>query len=604
MASTFFVAANLSLAGTLPTSVTVITQADLVSRNIYSVGDALRDVPSLKLEQDGSRGTRIRPKMRGLSSSNNVLVLIDGRPLTHEYNADVDLTQIPVGMVDRIEITRGGAPIAYSAQAIGGTINIVTLKPDRKGLVTDLGAGVGRNGEKNFIGKFRGRSNLGDLTYTPSNEASGGFADNEDFDTKNHFGNYTRSLNGKGYWGAEYMYHESRVGVSNGTLIPFSDWNGHLEQKSATPQAQRTQNMQDVRAFLARPLIAGGTTYATYTQSWRTSDDRESRGGTSLRHEEHRTSIFDLSWKKKETEMGLQFQELKRNVYPEDDHYAYTSSLFAAREWNLGSLLFKPGLRFDHHSRSGSYFAPRAAVVYEATPSLSFSATAQGAHRNPNFDELFSSSTVKNNPNLKDEKSVNTDVGIDWSPSDYVGIKSTLFNIHKKDVIAADANNIYQNDGTEKSHGVETEVSLRLGKNDARFWLFSGNWTVQKSQRSLATTNGYVDAAMSPRQLAFLKIDKHLRHNMVFTNEVRYQSEQFESDNKQGERIPSFYVWNMRFAVRILAADMYVAMDNVTNRRYAEAFGQAPVAGGGTTTVLSPQPNRSFWTGFSVRFLN
>jgi outer membrane receptor protein involved in Fe transport len=120
------------------------------------------------------------------------------------------------------------------------------------------------------------------------------------------------------------------------------------------------------------------------------------------------------------------------------------------------------------------------------------------------------------------------------------------------------------------------------------------NWTLQNSQRSLPTATTFADSAMSPRHLVNIKWDKYMPRAMMFTNELRYQSDQFQFDNRQGTRIPGFYIWNARFSIRILAADMFVAVDNITRRRYAET----------ATNVLFPQPDRSYWTGVSIRFIN
>jgi len=597
-------AVPLTAQNPLPTDVTILTQNDFKARNVFSVGDALRGVPSLKIEQDGSRGTRMLVKMRGFSSSNDVLVLLDGRPLTHEYDSIVDVSQFPLSMVDRIEITRGGASLAMTAEAVAGTINIITLRPHQKGLLVDMGTGIGRNGEKNSAGKITGRSNLGDITYAPSVESSGGFSNNEDFDTTNHFGNFTRSFNGKGYWGGEYYYHDSRVGVSNGTPVPLAQWNGNMEQQAATPDLERTQVSQHAKAFLAVPLLYGGTTYASFTDSWRNSQDLPYRGGPASRDEDSRASTFDLSWRRSAIETGLRAQRFERKLFGEDAHDAMESGVYAVGKWRAGKLTVAPGLRYDRHSVSGGFLAPRIALIYAAGDSFSVSASAQRAHRVPSFEELYFSSAVLQNPNLKDEKSVNTDMGLEWKPGAACDFKTTGFYIRKTNLIAPDASSTWANGGEEHSHGIETEASLQWGEHDETKNIFSVNWTAQKSRRSLPTAPAMADSAMSPRHLVDVKWDKHMPRSMTFSNELRYQSEQFELDGGQGVRIPGFYVWNARFSLRILAADMYFAIDNIARRRYAETTGQNPLSGGGTATVLSPQPDRTFWTGVSIRFLN
>ena len=108
---------------------------------------------------------------------------------------------------------------------------------------------------------------------------------------------------------------------------------------------------------------------------------------------------------------------------------------------------------------------------------------------------------------------------------------------------------------------------------------------------------------MTPHHLVSWSLDQHMPRNMVLTNELRYQSKQYELPGEQGLKLPNFLTWNARFALRILAADMYLAVDNIMNVHYAETFATAPETTG-HVSVLSPQSARTYWTGISIRFLN
>lgn len=71
--------------------------------------------------------------LRGLGSNRN-LVLINGRrPMVSATDQTVDLNTIPQGLIDRIDVTTGGAGAAYGADAIAGVVNIF-LKDDFEGL--------------------------------------------------------------------------------------------------------------------------------------------------------------------------------------------------------------------------------------------------------------------------------------------------------------------------------------------------------------------------------------------------------------------------------------------------------------------------------------
>jgi iron complex outermembrane recepter protein len=79
--------------------------------------------------------------LRGLGP-NRTLVLVDGRrlgqgsPYTFIQQPAPDLDQIPVGLVERIEVVTGGASAAYGSDAIAGVINFI-LKKDFQGMQVD-----------------------------------------------------------------------------------------------------------------------------------------------------------------------------------------------------------------------------------------------------------------------------------------------------------------------------------------------------------------------------------------------------------------------------------------------------------------------------------
>ena len=60
--------------------------------------------------------------------SRYILVLKDGQPITGRFNNRVDLSQISLNRVQKIEITKGPGSALYGTDAMGGIINIITDK--------------------------------------------------------------------------------------------------------------------------------------------------------------------------------------------------------------------------------------------------------------------------------------------------------------------------------------------------------------------------------------------------------------------------------------------------------------------------------------------
>lgn len=73
-----------------------------------------------------------------LNGDDRVLILVDGQSLANAQGSgygrgSVDLTSLPgVGAIDHIEVTKGSGSVRYGSGAVGGVINIVTKKGDRR----------------------------------------------------------------------------------------------------------------------------------------------------------------------------------------------------------------------------------------------------------------------------------------------------------------------------------------------------------------------------------------------------------------------------------------------------------------------------------------
>ena len=56
-------------------------------------------------------------------------LLINSRPVMSALSGVYGLEQIPVSMIERVEVVRGGGSALFGANAVGGTINIITKDP-------------------------------------------------------------------------------------------------------------------------------------------------------------------------------------------------------------------------------------------------------------------------------------------------------------------------------------------------------------------------------------------------------------------------------------------------------------------------------------------
>jgi len=119
-----------------PTPVTVISGDTMVDAGITNVGELLSDMPNAVpgLSPETTNNTLFASglnltALRNLGY-NRTLVLVNGRRFvgSNPGNTAVDLNNIPSAMIERIEVTTGGASAVYGSDAVAGVVNIVTKK--------------------------------------------------------------------------------------------------------------------------------------------------------------------------------------------------------------------------------------------------------------------------------------------------------------------------------------------------------------------------------------------------------------------------------------------------------------------------------------------
>ncbi len=106
-------------------AVTVVTGETLRSSGFSTVADALRTVPGVAVNQQGTRGSLTQVRIRG-AEANHLLVLIDDVPVNEISNGDFNFADLALEDIERIEVVRGPQSGLHGANAHAGVISIVT----------------------------------------------------------------------------------------------------------------------------------------------------------------------------------------------------------------------------------------------------------------------------------------------------------------------------------------------------------------------------------------------------------------------------------------------------------------------------------------------
>jgi vitamin B12 transporter len=126
--------------------VEVITRDEILRAQATSLADLLRGRAGINLSNQGGDGKLTTLFVRG-SESDHVLVLIDGVRVGSATSGLVSFQDLPVALIDRIEIVRGPRSSLYGSEAIGGVIQIFTRR-DRGDATFRFHAGAGSHGRR------------------------------------------------------------------------------------------------------------------------------------------------------------------------------------------------------------------------------------------------------------------------------------------------------------------------------------------------------------------------------------------------------------------------------------------------------------------------
>ncbi len=123
-------------------SVTVITQEDIAQRQYRSLVQALQNEAGISVATNGGVGKTSSLFLRG-TESDHTLVLLDGIRVGSASLGTFAWQDMPVDLIDRIEIVRGPRSSLYGSDAIGGVIQIFTRKghSEKTRITASVGAG-------------------------------------------------------------------------------------------------------------------------------------------------------------------------------------------------------------------------------------------------------------------------------------------------------------------------------------------------------------------------------------------------------------------------------------------------------------------------------
>jgi iron complex outermembrane receptor protein len=353
---------------------TVITRQQIEALPVHSVADVLRLASSIDVRARGERGVQTDFALRG-ATFGQMLMLVDGVRLNDaqsgHHNGDIP---VPLDLVERIEILYGPGSSLFGADAVGGTVNIVTRRDSSE-------AGAIEGGSHGLIAG-RGQADLtrGDVRESlgVSFDHSDGFMYDRDYKTA--IVRSRTSIGNRSGLSVSYLWKEFGANNFYGGNAPSREWTN-----------------QTLVAFDHRFGEVGGWNIDGQA-SYRTHGDRFvfNQTNPALSDNRHRTHamLASASGSRPVADLGSLTVGLEgggdwiRSTNLGDHE---TARISGYGEWRqqVSAVQLEGLLRVDHYDEFGTSWNPSFGAGWWATSSIRFRGSVARAFRVPTFTERY-----------------------------------------------------------------------------------------------------------------------------------------------------------------------------------------------------------------------
>ncbi|XXY23400.1 TonB-dependent receptor [Sorangium sp. So ce216] len=469
----------------------VISREEAERRGATNVGEAL----------DGELGVQVNPSAYGSLGNpsaiqiqgfdlDRVLVLEDGERVIGDAGGAIDLSSLPLSDVSRIELVTGPTSSLYGASAIGGVVNVLSAPPAHPGF-SGRGRLEGRSRAGLLVqgsGAYRGETAWASADASLQREDSLSLLDDSAATALPERAQHLVGLRAGADLGrgidvrlrARWI-HDEQDGIEQPPQLPgLPAYIYDLPEVTDRITLHLTETL-DLGGGSNLRLAAGRQwAFRTSGRDQRGSPVTElrERSGTLQSYEAIATvAQGQLTWVAgARAEVESLSQELDRtevstsgtfeSAFDEvPDTELGSAALYGQLAWKLTDrLTLMPGVRGEYWSRYGGVIAaPRLALAYRPTPSLTLRVSGGRGFRAPSAKELgfsFDHSglgyTLEGNPDLAPETSWGANGDVTWSPRGGLTMRAGAFANWVDDLIDINPRPI------RSSGGVDTYTYMNI----------------------------------------------------------------------------------------------------------------------------------------------
>jgi outer membrane receptor for ferrienterochelin and colicins len=373
-----------------PVPTEVIGKKEIEKLNLITMEDLLQ-----------AKGIQVAPmksggfQLRGLSSE-YVLVMIDGVPIAGRESGALDLSNINLSNVERVEIVKGSMSSLWGNHAIGGVVNIITQKGGEPSLQLNTQYGTNNTSLVGLNGGFtKGKfSNLSKVSF----QNSDGFdADPNTYgqtvlpNSLVNISNTSRYSDGVNTFslGATYFKKDSK-----GETVTETNTAGQLIETTEENTSDNLILDLNYKRVFGKYVSEIKLSNSSFSNSNKASF--EFFGQDVERLDESTQNIFQpeminsYNWNEKnQTTLGFGMRDYTYDTERYGGERELGSSFGYLQHYlNLGKLNIVAGGRFDKYNEFGSNFSPKVSAKYDIGK-FSFNASVGSGFRVPDFRTMY-----------------------------------------------------------------------------------------------------------------------------------------------------------------------------------------------------------------------
>ena len=459
----------------VPADVTLISGEQIERGNYTSVSDALKGA-NINVVQKGFASYPV------INGDSRVLVMVDGKKVNWDHlvvsgdsNA-VDVDQIPIGNVERIEIVRGPNSSLYGERAVSGVINIITKRPTTGKPSGSFNMQLGSWGEKRAGVNVSGGDEKNTIKVGIAHERR------NDFQYKNAYGE-KRTFRNSDINRTDYNIGFDRIIGSDRPRLEFSRHEGDdgygvnlSDPRTGASRYQGRKNVVDTGYGVTYMFGSEKEGEGTFLRFYR--NESKSEGGFNSQYDHHlRRNSFEGQrlWMLNDKNMlvgGFLWSQEKiheMSGYVPMDVSAVTKALFLEDDWQFGhGYSLKLGSRLENHNDFGTDVTSHISLNKKFDRKTHAYISWGQAVNNPSLKMRYARTPFWiGNPDLKQERSHTFTIGADSQITRKWNVSGSLYWSKVKDALRWVANPIPGNPGryvniqTEDRRGLELSTRYR-----------------------------------------------------------------------------------------------------------------------------------------------